>query len=40
MYTRTVALTSKAGKAREPCHTIDNKVLPILRRQAGFVDET
>ena len=40
MYTRTVELTSKSGKARELCNTIDDKVLPILKRQAGFVDET
>ena len=40
MYTRTVELISKAGKARELCNAIDDKVLPILRRQAGFVDET
>ena len=40
MFTRVVELTSKAGKARELCNTIDDKVLPILRRQAGFVDET
>lgn len=40
MFTRVVEITSKAGKARELCNTIDDKVLPILRRQAGFVDET
>ena len=40
MFTRVVELTSKPGKARELCNTIDDKVLPILRRQAGFVDET
>jgi heme-degrading monooxygenase HmoA len=40
MYTRVVELTSKSGKARELCNTIDDKVLPILKGQAGFVDET
>jgi len=40
MFTRVVELTSKSGKARELCNTIDDKVLPILRKQAGFVDET
>ena len=40
MFTRVVELTSKAGKARELCNTIDDKVLPILKRQAGFVDVT
>jgi heme-degrading monooxygenase HmoA len=39
MYTRVVELTSKSGKARDLCNTIDDKVLPILKRQAGFVDE-
>jgi heme-degrading monooxygenase HmoA len=40
MFTRVVEITSKPGKARELCNTIDDKVLPILRKQAGFVDET
>lgn len=39
MFTRVVETTSKQGKARELCHTIDDKVLPILRKQNGFVDE-
>lgn len=39
MHTRIVETTSKHGKARELCHTIDEKVLPILRKQNGFVDE-
>ena len=40
MYTRLVEITSKSGKARELCNTIENKVLPILKKQKGFVDET
>jgi antibiotic biosynthesis monooxygenase len=40
MYTRVVELTRKSGKARELCNTIDDEVLPIPTRQAGFVDET
>jgi len=40
MFTRVVELTSKSGKARELCNAIDDQVLPILKRQAGFVDET
>lgn len=40
MFTRVVELTTKTGKARELCTTIDEKVLPILKKQAGFVDET
>lgn len=40
MYTRLVEITSKSGKARELCNTIEEKILPILKKQAGFVDET
>jgi quinol monooxygenase YgiN len=40
MYTRIVELTTKPGKARELSETINDKVLPILKKQAGFVDET
>jgi heme-degrading monooxygenase HmoA len=39
MHTRIVETTSKQGKARELCQTIDEKVLPILKKQNGFVDE-
>ena len=39
MYTRVVETTSKQGKARELCNTIEEKVLPILKKQNGFVDE-
>ena len=39
MYTRVVELTSKSGKSRELATTINDKVLPILKEQAGFVDE-
>ena len=39
MYTRVVELTCKPGKARELSETINDKVLPILKKQAGFVDE-
>jgi quinol monooxygenase YgiN len=40
MYTRIVEITSKSGKARELCNTIEEKVVPILKKQDGFVDET
>ena len=40
MFTRTVDVTPKSGKARELASTINDKVLPILKKQAGFVDET
>jgi len=40
MFTRIVEVTTKSGKARELTTTINDKVLPILKKQAGFVDET
>ena len=40
MYTRVVEITCKSGKVRELCNTIEDKVLPILKKQRGFVDET
>ena len=40
MYTRIVEITNKSGKSRELCSTIDEKVVPILKKQTGFVDET
>jgi heme-degrading monooxygenase HmoA len=40
MYTRIVEITSKSGKSRELCNAIEEKVVPILKKQAGFVDET
>jgi heme-degrading monooxygenase HmoA len=40
MYTRVVEVTSKSANARELCTIINDKVLPILKKQAGFVDET
>ena len=40
MFTRIVEVTTKSGKAKELSNTINDKVLPILKKQAGFVDET
>ncbi len=40
MYTRVVEITSKSGKALELCNIIEEKVIPVLRKQTGFVDET
>ena len=40
MFTRTVEVTAKAGKAKELATIINDKVVPILKKQAGFVDET
>ena len=40
MFTRTVEVTTQSGKAKELSNTLNDKVLPILKKQAGFVDET
>lgn len=39
MFTRVVEINSKSGKASELANTIHEKVLPILKKQKGFVDE-
>ena len=40
MFTRVVELNTKSGKANELTSIINDKVLPILKKQVGFVDET
>jgi quinol monooxygenase YgiN len=40
MFTRLVEINAKSGKASELANTIHEKVLPILKKQTGFVDET
>jgi len=40
MFTRVVEVTAKSGKARELATLINDKVVPILKKQTGFVDET
>ena len=40
MFTRIVELTAKPGKNKQLADTIDEKGLPILKKQKGFVDET
>jgi heme-degrading monooxygenase HmoA len=40
MFTRIVELTAKPGKNRQLADAINDKVLPILKKQKGFVDET
>ena len=40
MFTRIVEVTSRPGKSYELADAIREKVLPILRQQAGFIDET
>ena len=39
MFTRIVEMTSKSGKSQELGNTINEKAVPILRKQRGFVDE-
>ena len=36
MYTRIVEITSKSGKARELCNTIEEKVVPHLEKAGGL----
>jgi heme-degrading monooxygenase HmoA len=40
MFTRVVEVSSKPGKSHEIANAINEKVLPILRKQSGFLDET
>ena len=40
MFTRIVEINCKSGKGNELTNTIHEKVLPTLRKQTGFVDET
>jgi heme-degrading monooxygenase HmoA len=40
MFTRVLELTTKPGKDKQLSDTINDKVLPILKKQKGFVDET
>lgn len=39
MFTRIVELTTKPGQNEQLSAAINNKVLPILKKQKGFVDE-
>jgi heme-degrading monooxygenase HmoA len=39
MFTRIVEMRTKTGKARDFNATLNEKVLPILKKQPGFVDE-
>ncbi len=40
MFTRVVEATTKPGKLNEAANIIFEKVIPILRQQPGFLDET
>ena len=39
MFTRIVEFTAKNGKTKEVAELIQAKILPILKKQPGFVDE-
>jgi heme-degrading monooxygenase HmoA len=39
MFTRVVEIRTKQGKTRDFSATLNERVLPILRKQPGFVDE-
>ena len=39
MFTRIVELTVKPGKLNELTSIIQDKIIPTLRKQTGFVDE-
>ena len=39
MFTRMVEIRTKQGKARELSNTVADKILNILKKQPGFVDE-
>ena len=39
MFTRVVELTSKPGRSKDLANAIDEKAVPILKKQRGFVDE-
>lgn len=39
MFTRVVEITIKSGKGKELSATLNEKILPMLKSQAGFMDE-
>ena len=39
MYTRNVSMKLKANSATEFTRTLENEVIPMLRKQKGFRDE-
>jgi quinol monooxygenase YgiN len=40
MYTRVVEINCKPGRSKELTDTIHEKVVSVLKKQRGFVDET
>ena len=39
MYTRNVSMKLRVNSAKEFTQTLENEVIPVLRRQKGFKDE-
>ena len=39
MYTRNVSMKLKVNSATEFTRTLENEVIPVLRKQKGFKDE-
>ena len=39
MYTRNVSMKLKVNSATEFARTLENEVIPVLRKQKGFKDE-
>ena len=39
MYTRNVSMKLKVKSAKEFTQTLENEVIPVLRKQKGFKDE-
>jgi hypothetical protein len=39
MYTRNVSMKLKADSMKEFSRTLENEVIPVLRKQKGFKDE-
>ena len=39
MYTRNVSMKLKANSMKEFTQTLENEVIPVLRKQKGFKDE-
>ena len=39
MYTRNVSMKLKANSVQEFTRTLENEVIPVLRKQKGFKDE-
>ncbi len=39
MFIRIVKMTCKPGQAKQACQNINDKILPILKKQQGFLGE-